>query len=61
MVGRRHDIDGVIEGEVEAGYGPMAVVVSGPSGMSDAVREVVAKVAREGKRPIEFFEESFAW
>lgn len=59
VVGERMDMRAVVEAEAE-GKGSLAVVVSGPPGMSDGVRMAVAAVAKRGVE-IFFVEESYTW
>ncbi|KAM0721446.1 hypothetical protein Q7P37_002370 [Cladosporium fusiforme] len=64
FVGRRMDVRAVVEGVLEGSEGGVAVVVSGPAGMADEVRGIVAELAaREGKsgRVVSFVEESYSW
>ena len=59
-VGRRMDVNALVEEEAARNDGSLAVVVSGPPGMADEVRLAVAKVAARGCE-IEFVEESYSW
>ncbi|KAF2773969.1 hypothetical protein EJ03DRAFT_323320 [Teratosphaeria nubilosa] len=63
--GGRIELQAVIAGEIEAGAlttGGTAIFVSGPPGMADEVRRVVARVASQAKTAvIAFHEESFSW
>lgn len=59
-VGRRIDVNALIEEEAARNDGSLAVVVSGPPGMADEVRLAVARVAARGCE-IEFIEESYSW
>ncbi|KAF2722250.1 ferric reductase like transmembrane component [Polychaeton citri CBS 116435] len=61
VVSRRLDLRAVMEGEAGEGTGGMAVVVSGPAGMADSVRQLVAEFGRKSRRPIKLIEESFSW
>jgi hypothetical protein len=47
----------VLEREIEQQIGAMAVAACGPGGMGDDVREAV----QEGRKTIDFFEETFSW
>lgn len=49
----------VLEREMAQQIGAMAVSVCGPGGMGDEVRKAVRDV--QGKKTVEFFEESFSW
>uniref|UniRef100_A0A093VD47 ferric-chelate reductase (NADPH) n=1 Tax=Talaromyces marneffei PM1 TaxID=1077442 RepID=A0A093VD47_TALMA len=49
----------VLEREMAQQIGAMAVSVCGPGGMGDEVRKAVREV--QGKKTVEFFEESFSW
>ena len=59
-VGRRMDVNALIEEEASRTDGSLAVVVSGPPGMADEVRLAVVRVAARGCK-IEFVEESYSW
>jgi hypothetical protein len=59
-VGRRMDVNALVEEAAARGDGSLAVVVSGPPGMADEVRMAVARVAARGCE-IEFIEESYSW
>lgn len=59
-VGRRINVQALVEEEVARADGSLAVVVSGPAGMADEVRLAVARVAARGCE-IEFVEESYSW
>ncbi|KAK3080051.1 hypothetical protein LTS18_003249, partial [Coniosporium uncinatum] len=64
FVGRRLDVRGVIEAEVEAsgkGGGGVVVVSCGPAGMGDEVRMVVCEVGARGGAVVKLVEESFSW
>ncbi len=63
-VGKRLDLRDLLEREVAAEDGDVAVVVSGPAGMADDVRAIVSEMGRRRdgkKRRIELVEESFTW
>lgn len=49
----------VLEREMAQQIGAMAVSVCGPGGMGDEVRKAVREV--QGRKTVEFFEESFSW
>lgn len=49
----------VMEREMAQQIGAMAVSVCGPGGMGDEVRKAVREV--QGRKTVEFFEESFSW
>jgi hypothetical protein len=59
-VGRRMDVNALIEEEASRGDGSLAVVVSGPPGMADEVRLAVVRVAARACE-VEFIEESYSW
>ena len=59
-VGRRMDVNALVEEEASRTDGSLAVVVSGPPGMADEVRLAVARVAARGCE-VEFIEESYSW
>ncbi|OTB00399.1 hypothetical protein M426DRAFT_66005 [Hypoxylon sp. CI-4A] len=58
-VGRRLDLRSILEGEV-CGEGETAVVVCGPVGMADEVREIVCELGRKG-RAVKLVDEAFSW
>lgn len=49
----------LLEREMAQQVGAMAVSVCGPGGMSDEVRKAVRDV--QGRKAVDFFEESFSW
>ena len=59
-VGERFDIRRVLEAEVSGDKGGTVVLVCGPAGMADEVRNVVTSLARHGA-VIRYVEEAFAW
>jgi hypothetical protein len=59
-VGRRMDVNALVEEEASRTDGSLAVVVSGPPGMADEVRLAVARVAARGCE-VDFIEESYSW
>lgn len=59
-VGDRFDLRSVIETDVSALNGGTTVVVCGPAGMADEVRNIVAGLGRHGAT-VRLVEESFAW
>ena len=59
-VGRRMDVNALIEEEASHTDGSLAVVVSGPPGMADEVRLAVTRVTARGCE-VEFIEESYSW
>jgi len=61
LVGGRHDLRNILEEEAASGKGDMAVIVSGPAGMSDEVRCLVSEISKRSRRPIKLIEESFYW
>ncbi len=61
-VGKRFELLDLLQREVGADEGDVAVMVSGPGGMSDDVRAIVSEIGRRThKRRVEFIEESFTW
>lgn len=58
-VGERLDLRRILEEELASGKGT-TVVVSGPVGMADDVRNIVSGLGR-GKAVVRFVEESFTW
>ncbi|EED19739.1 conserved hypothetical protein [Talaromyces stipitatus ATCC 10500] len=49
----------ILDREIAQQIGAMAVSVCGPGGMGDEVRKAVREV--QGRKTVEFFEESFSW
>ncbi|KAI0888797.1 uncharacterized protein GGS22DRAFT_177573 [Annulohypoxylon maeteangense] len=58
-VGRRLDLRAILEREVLEGS-ETAVVVCGPVGMADEVREIVCELGRKG-RVVKLVDEAFSW
>ena len=64
VVGQRLDLDSILRQEMEAkDEGPLAIVVCGPSGMADDVRQKVVSLARANplSRPYVLLDEAFSW
>jgi predicted ferric reductase len=61
IVGKRLDIAGLIEREVEGGWKDLGVVVCGPGQMCDVLRKEVVRVSKEKKVRIELDVEAFSW
>lgn len=59
VVGRRLNLRDILEQELGSGVGT-TVVVSGPEGMADDVRNIVSGLGR-GNAVVRFVEESFSW
>lgn len=53
------NVDTLVGMECEEQVGAMGVSVCGPGGLGDDVRNAVRR--RQGRREIEFLEESFGW
>jgi hypothetical protein len=60
-VGRRHDVGDLLEREAREGWYRIGVVVCGPGGLCDEVREVVSRRARGSKTRFELDVEAFSW
>lgn len=60
-VGGRFDLKDLIEGEAEAGWGRIGVVVSGPGSMCDDVRAAVTAAARQGKTVFQLEVDAYSW
>lgn len=62
-VGRRLDITALLADEVEAGWGRVGVVVSGPGGLCDDVRAAVAAAGRRaaGRTVFELEVDAYSW
>jgi len=67
LVGQRFDVDSIIMRELvdceERSKGALAVVVSGPPGLADDVRQMVTRTVRSSKRsrPYLLVDEAFNW
>ena len=63
VVGRRMDMPGILHREFAAlpETEGVAVVVSGPKGMADDLREAVCAIGRHRKGEIKFVDECFGW
>jgi hypothetical protein len=60
-VGRRLDLQAVLETEIDGLAKEPAVVVSGPAGMADDVRSLTAKIMRKTGVNVKLIDESFSW
>ncbi|KAJ3023868.1 hypothetical protein HKX48_000054 [Thoreauomyces humboldtii] len=60
-VGERLDVESLLRGEAEAGYAMIGVVVCGPGGMCDDVREVVGRLGRNGRTVFELEVDAYSW
>lgn len=61
VTGKRLDLAGLLNKEVASGWKDLGVVVCGPSGMCDDVRQLVVRISKESKVKIELDVESFSW
>ena len=64
VVGQRLDLDSILRQGMEAkDDGPLAIVVCGPPGMADDVRQKVVSLARANplSRPYVLLDEAFSW
>ncbi|KAF2098869.1 hypothetical protein NA57DRAFT_76105 [Rhizodiscina lignyota] len=60
-IGNRLDVKQLLAEEMEAGWGKVGVVVSGPGGLCDDVRAAVAAAGRLGKTEFELEVEAYSW
>lgn len=62
-VGRRLDVEALLAEEIDAGWGRVGVVVSGPGGLCDDVRAAVAAAARRaaGRTVFELEVDAYSW
>lgn len=60
-VGERCDVPALLGGEEARGWGRIGVLVCGPVGLGDEVREVVCARSREGGTGWELCVETFSW
>ena len=64
-IGQRLDLAAILEEELlrRDEKGPVGIVVSGPAGMADDVRDVVCRIGASGRaaRPFVFWDEAFSW
>ncbi|RYP71911.1 hypothetical protein DL771_004514 [Monosporascus sp. 5C6A] len=65
-VGRRLDLDAILRKELtwsNPDEGPLGIIVCGPAGMADDVRQNAARLTREGhtRRPWVLVDEAFSW
>jgi predicted ferric reductase len=61
VTGKRLNLAGLLEKEVGGGWKDVGVVVCGPGGMCDTVRQEVVRVSKESKVRIELDVEAFSW
>lgn len=65
LVGQRFDLEAIVREALtsDGGSGPLAIMVSGPPGLSDDVRMAVTQTARSCKlsRPFVLIDEAFGW
>jgi hypothetical protein len=59
-IGDRFNLRTVIDGDISAGRGGTTVLVCGPAGMADEVRDIVTGLGRHGAT-VRLVEESFTW
>lgn len=60
-IGSRCDIEDLLRLEMEAGWGKVGVVVSGPGGLCDDARAAVVLAARLGKTKFALEVEAYSW
>ncbi|RYO78997.1 hypothetical protein DL764_010062 [Monosporascus ibericus] len=65
-LGRRLDLDAILRKELtwsNPDEGPLGIIVCGPAGMADDVRQNAARLTREGhtRRPWALVDEAFSW
>ncbi|KAK3304796.1 uncharacterized protein B0T15DRAFT_558808 [Chaetomium strumarium] len=60
-VGRRFDVDELVNGEAGAGWERAGVVVSGPGSLCDDVRAAVAVAGSRGNTVFEFEVDAYSW
>lgn len=60
-IGERLDLQGLLEAEKNEGWERIGIVVCGPGGMCDSVRDLVAKAGRERRAVWELEVEAFSW
>jgi hypothetical protein len=60
-VGSRHNVGDLLEQEAREGWDRIGVVVCGPGGLCDEVRDVVSRRARGSKTRFELDVEAFSW
>lgn len=61
VTGGRLDLEGLLNKEAAGGWKDLGVVVCGPGGMCDDVRQLVVRISKERKVNIELDVEAFAW
>ena len=57
----RHNVSDLLEQEAREGWDRIGVVVCGPGGLCDEVREVVSRRARGSRTRWELDVEAFSW
>jgi hypothetical protein len=60
-VGRRFNVDELVDGEAVAGWERVGVVVSGPGSLCDDVRAAVAAAGRRAKTVFELEVDAYSW
>ncbi|GAB1312357.1 Ferric oxidoreductase domain-containing protein [Madurella fahalii] len=60
-VGRRFDVDELVDGEAVTGWNRVGVVVSGPGSLCDDVRAAVARAGRRAKAVFELEVDAYSW
>lgn len=60
-VGRRFDVSELVAEEADAGWESIGVVVSGPGGLCDAVRESVVRAGRRSGTVFELEVDAYSW
>ena len=61
QVGKRLEVDSLLEQEAQVGWRRIGVVMCGPAGLCDDVRAAVVRLGREGKTIFELEVEAFTW
>ncbi|KAL7629722.1 hypothetical protein AAE478_001245 [Parahypoxylon ruwenzoriense] len=61
LVGKRLDVEALLEQEARVGWHRVGVVVCGPQGLCDAVRAAVVRCGRKGKTVFELEIDAFSW
>ncbi|KAF2841044.1 hypothetical protein M501DRAFT_1030227 [Patellaria atrata CBS 101060] len=61
VVGSRLDVEGVLAVEAQGGWERIGVVVCGPGGLCDGVRDAVARAGRKGRPTWELEVEAYSW
>lgn len=61
LVGKRLNVDALLAQEIESGWRRIGVVVCGPAGLCDGVRQAVVKFGRSEKAVFELEVDAFSW